>query len=1456
MKDNSCHGCNENEVQTPIAIVNPPGLEELRYRLGTHPHFLQTMKNRLANLWLEQEDGTRIYPLRQLTTRDDTDPAIALLDAWATVCDVLTFYQERIANEGYLGTATERRSILELAKLVGYQLKPGVAATAYLAFLLEDAFLEEGLIPEGTAAQSVPGPGETPQTFETAEPLRARTVWNQLRPLPGCLPNINSDNLNGLATVYFAGLDNLFKLNDPLLFQFGPHEAAVRRIIAGVTPEPVEERTAVALKPLSPAEQMPHVVELTQTATSQFLDLDASNISPKTQMAQRVTSLLHTFAQRLSPSMTGPQLQDALHDLIDPLCKEQSIAAEGQYARLEPWVNQMVAAYQDVGDYLTQSLDLPETAAAVAQRDAAKAGEYAQDSWLTADLIDKLTLPQAQQPPNSKRLTRDAQALFSQQSDLRQRLLQSFYPRLQNTLYSAIENSAVFQPIPGETGLQAVRPLTETAVPFGANAPLKPIYDDGELIGYKEWELFEEVTVEFIGQSQGASSSSSASGGIQPHAFVNMAQADDELTDAANSLLSIKMSTVGQNGIEQVDLGEAAVHFLNSAGELIFNQSLKVEKHQVDVSLQIAPLIRLGTFLKFKEDFYDYYRIEIDGVPDPSHGISGDAELEFRSHVFLSPGKHTVRVICVQSDGYTYYLSEGGTAESTEAVVFEGEIFVHENKAYSLLLIGDETHIDLVQLENQWQHLSGDNGRLRFINMVNAPQPLNIKAGQGKDEINVEKLSFLMATDYFEIDSDFMRDGYEFELEISGALNFEEIVDLESLGQSHNVVIYADKSVAAGYQIIQLPDMTLLELGEQMADLYTMLLETEPVASLTFDFVDIDRLWRFEALSLGGDAEPPEIVARLVFRGEEDFIELPPTVPSLSRLGHDITFLNNPITIRDRGPARLPTVREAMLGLDGQYSNVQSGDWVVIERPDVLTPIVAEITAVHDVVYTQFNLTARATELTLSQDWLLPTDSSLADLRKIIVQIFSGAAELAPHPIDAEVQGDRIVLDGLYEGLESGRWIVVTGERTDVTGTSGVMGKELMMLAGVEITGQGGDTVTPFDCQQQTPRTSLLLADGGLAYTYKRDTVLIYGNVVKATHGETRQDVLGSGNASQLFQKFSLKQKPLTFVPALNPSGVESSLEVRVNDVRWPEVDSLVWLAAKDRGYITQTDNEDVTTIIFGDGKQGARLPTGQENVSAVYRYGIGQPGNVKAEQIKLLSKRPLGVSGVINPIAASGGANRERRAQARQNAPLGVMALDRLVSVQDYADFARTFAGIDKADAVRVSDGQVSQILLTIAGADDIPIDENSDLFQSLYQALHDFGEPHQPILLKHRQRHVVVLSADIQLLPDYLWEAVEPVIRATLLDRFSFMRRQLGQPLYRSEITAVIQQLPGVSFVDINVFDSINENEDVTQLLQSGLVLQSTINASSGSRDLQPAQIAYLSNDIEETIILNKRP
>jgi predicted phage baseplate assembly protein len=373
--------------------------------------------------------------------------------------------------------------------------------------------------------------------------------------------------------------------------------------------------------------------------------------------------------------------------------------------------------------------------------------------------------------------------------------------------------------------------------------------------------------------------------------------------------------------------------------------------------------------------------------------------------------------------------------------------------------------------------------------------------------------------------------------------------------------------------------------------------------------------------------------------------------------------------------------------------------------------------------------------------------------------------------------------------------------------------------------------------------------------------VTIYGNVVKATHGESRHEVLGSGDAAKALQEFVLKQPPLTYVSAPTPAGVESTLKVRINDVEWHEVDSLAGLKPNERRFISRTNDDSKTSVVFGNGEAGARLPTGQENIRATYRNGIGKPGNVKAEQISLLSTRPLGVKGVLNPIRASGGADKESRDQARKNAPLAVTALDRLVSVLDHADFARTFGGVGKASAIARSDGRREVVYLTIAGVDDIPIDENADLFRNLRAALHRYGDPMLPIRLQVRERLALVVAARVRLLPDYLWEAIEPRIRQTVLDAFSFDNLELGQDLLASTAVTVIQSVRGVAYVDLDVFDAISEQSllagfETGQAAPPGLQDRITVSMGGGveAGALRRAQIAYLTPDVPDTLILQE--
>lgn len=707
------------------------------------------------------------------------------------------------------------------------------------------------------------------------------------------------------------------------------------------------------------------------------------------------------------------------------------------------------------------------------------------------------------------------------------------------------------------------------------------------------------------------------------------------------------------------------------------------------------------------------------------------------------------------------------------------------------------------------------------------------------------------------------------------------------------------------------------------------------------------------------------------------------------------------------------------LPLDATYDQIKPGSWVAVRRPDIATANSGNpIITFHIVVSVRTanlatldpnaatgstsssaslstsgsssgstssgGFAAKVTLLTLDPPWLsdaLSPGASAAQtsttlLRETLVYAQAEPLSLTDEPLDTDIENGSIDLANLYDGLEAGRWVIVSGTRTDIPNASGVTASELAMIAGVrqgveapgsvpfpldappfvdvsytsdadawgdrlvvghlppgttanadgspafmseiaapaflnqqfldqvqiapgvyvsayvpDADGRVGSfptfegllvdpqTQVPYsagklDWQKDgvfawristvTPHTVLDLASP-LASTYDRSTVTIYGNVADATQGQSTGEVLGNANAAVEFQTFALSQSPLTYVSAPTASGVASTLQVRVNELLWNEADSLSDATPTQHAYVTSEDDTQTTSVVFGNGVHGARPPTGTANVKAVYRYGMGSDGNLDAWQITQLATHPLGAQGVTNPLPATGGADADRIDQLRANAPMAVLALDRLVSVQDYADFARTYAGIGKASSVKLSDGQREVVHVTVAGADDIPIDVNSDLYMNLLTSLQSYGDPHLPVELAVRRVRLIVMAAQVALLAEYAWEDVEPALRAAVLASFGFAARSLGQTAYLAEAVATLQQVIGVSWVNVTCFDSVAEDVTAAQLaaLGSTLGLNPFVEAqfaqrAPGSTDLAsailPAELVFVTPDIPATLILNQ--
>ena len=1102
MKIEACGCCEGGEHQTPLNRANRPGLSALSYRAGTHATFLETMKGRLAGTCIGDDDacdaGDGLYPLQQLTTRDSSDPAIALLDAWATVGDVLTFYQERLANEGFLRTASERRSILELARLVGYKLRPGVASSVYLAFLLEDSYEGEAQISAGTRAQSLPGPGELPQSFETAEPLIARTAWNQIMPRLSKPQELNAASITDLS-LYFEGVGLNLSANEPILIDFGEEQKIYR--IDAVDVDASASRTEIILRDWKSAAAM--------TVS------EGSEASPQpAPIGTSINTLLHA---------------GHLHEFAAALAEIALDEPDGNlFTLLEEFADALLASFVVI----------------------------------------------AETPPSTKR----DQAIAQDVAALEQ---------IEALLRNAIEN------------------LPATAV----------------LMSYRQrMHTWAEQSLVIL-------------------------QAETPAAQGATTDLGSLVTTLSQPTPLAALPPASAFHLKHDAAI----------SYGPNSDFRIAAIIGLLPHALSKEDMY----LALDGAK-----VTPDA---------------TVRVYVLRTKAAPF----GHTAPPRQDS-FEDGIYIY----------------------GEWE----------ITNPLGSPE--------------------------------------------------------DNTGAPTTTAPGAVPAAASG-------------------------------------------------VTLAGD---------------------------------------------------MPHHEPGSLYLNAQF-DLPPESWVIIELPENASVTTKEIIVkagqVTNGSLTAYGLSGNTSKLTLETDdeWIMEANELFSTVRNTRVFLESEELFLAQAPVEEDVPAEstktQIIVDGLYDGLEPGRWLFVSGERSDVEGVSGLRASERVMLQAVEQifnANMAGDSYH-----------TRLIFDNDLAYSYKRETVVIYANVVRTTHGETGQEVLGSGDGSKQWQQFKLKQSPLTYLSAPTPAGAESTLEVRVNDILWPEAADMVALEGGQRGYMLQTDNESKTTIRFGDGAYGARLPTGSENISARYRSGIGKPGNVAAEQISLLATRPLGVKSVINPQAAAGGADREPRDQARRNAPLAIMALDRLVSVQDYADFARTFAGIGKASATILTDGRQEIVHLTIAGADDIPITESSDLFINLGQALRLAGDSHQPFEVKVRELMVLVVIANIRIHPDYLWDKVAADIRTALLDTFSFEKRDLGQDVFSSEIIATIQQIQGVSYVDVDLLESISETE---AKVEESLEAKMETLAGGGDPD-QPkpripvhlarpdpdnkgnrlsAQIAFLNPDIPDTIILKE--
>jgi len=215
----------------------------LPYGSGSRQQFLEQLLAELART--DTADG-KPFGLR---TKAADDPTVALLDAWATVADVIAFYQERIATEGFIRTAGQPGSLLAIAQLVGYQPRPGLAASVWLAYTLQPDPADTAVVlPAGLLTQSVPGTGELPQTFETTGELVARPSWNTLG-VRTTGPVTAPDGLSKLTALTFQGVTTGLAANSTILLFDDGGGTPTAVLVQAVSADLASQVTSVTLQP-------------------------------------------------------------------------------------------------------------------------------------------------------------------------------------------------------------------------------------------------------------------------------------------------------------------------------------------------------------------------------------------------------------------------------------------------------------------------------------------------------------------------------------------------------------------------------------------------------------------------------------------------------------------------------------------------------------------------------------------------------------------------------------------------------------------------------------------------------------------------------------------------------------------------------------------------------------------------------------------------------------------------------------------------------------------------------------------------------------------------------------------------------------------------------------------------------------------------------------------------------
>ncbi len=321
---------------------------------------------------------------------------------------------------------------------------------------------------------------------------------------------------------------------------------------------------------------------------------------------------------------------------------------------------------------------------------------------------------------------------------------------------------------------------------------------------------------------------------------------------------------------------------------------------------------------------------------------------------------------------------------------------------------------------------------------------------------------------------------------------------------------------------------------------------------------------------------------------------------------------------------------------------------------------------------------------------------------------------------------------------------------------------------------------------------TMLRLDAALFGRWALSSLSVLGNCVDASQGETAgsgAEVLGSGDPSQALPRFTLSQAPLAHVAAPGPRGYAPALEIRVGGRLYRPADSLFGEGPDSLLYRTGQRADGKAQVQFA-----GRLPSGNGNITALYRKGGGVQGNLAPGKLSAIMAPVPGLRSVTNPLTAEGGSDAETADDLRRAAPKAIRVLDRVVSLADAEAFAAGYRGVGKAMASELASGMRRILCLTIATTALAPPVAGSELVADLTDAVLAAAAPGLHLRVAGFDDLPVALEIAMASDPDLRRGDVEAAVRDALALAFGRAAMGFAQGLHRSQVLGAVQAVPGV--------------------------------------------------------------